>query len=74
MSSVRYSQLGEFLMPSDPNICPKTRLRCGTPEVCWLMFCAKSGGLRGGERVRPIRERELTKAERYALAMSEREG
>lgn len=59
-------------MPSDPNICPKTRLRCGTPEVCWLMFCAKVG-LAGGVRMRPIRERELSKAEKYALAMSEKD-
>jgi hypothetical protein len=56
----------------DPNVCPKTRLRCGTPEMCWLMLCAKDG-FNGTVRMRPIRERELTKAEKYALAMSEKD-
>ena len=50
----------------DPSICPKTRKRCDTAEVCWLIFCAK-----GGMQKRPISERDLTKEERYAMHMEE---
>lgn len=48
-----------------PTVCPATRLRCETVEVCWLIHCAR------GARMRPIRERDLTKAELYALHMHE---
>lgn len=50
------------------NVCPVRRNRCDTAEVCWLIFCA-TGGAKA--QLRPITERELTKAERYNLAMSE---
>jgi len=52
------------------NICPSTRARCNSVEICWLIFCARSR-LAGGVRLRPIDERELTKAERYVLHMAE---
>lgn len=52
-----------------PTICPKSRKKCEHIEVCWLMFCARSGH---GPKLRPISERELTTAEKYELAMQER--
>lgn len=53
-------------MSGRPTICPETRLRCPHVEVCWLAFCARSN-----LRERPISERQLTTAEKYALHMAE---
>ena len=53
---------------TDPSICPATRKRCSTVEVCWLIHCSKDRS----RRERPIHERELTQAEKYALAMEDK--
>ena len=53
---------------SDPSICPATRKRCNTVEVCWLIHCSKDRS----RRERPISERMLTQAEKYELAMDDR--
>ena len=53
---------------SDPTICPATRLRCDTVLVCWLIHCSKDRS----RRERPISERTLTQAEKYALAMDDK--
>lgn len=53
---------------SDPSICPSTRLRCDTVLACWLIHCSKDRS----RRERPIHERELTQAEKYALAMADK--
>lgn len=49
------------------DICPATRKRCPYGDVCRMMWCGK-----GGRDMHPISERELTRAERYALAMADR--
>lgn len=53
---------------AEPTICPITRQECGSREICWLIYCAKSAG--SLTRLRPIPERDLSQAERYALHMA----
>lgn len=50
------------------DICPKSRLRCDTAEICRMMWCARLHF--GNPKVRPLSERDLTTAERYALHMA----
>ena len=47
------------------DVCPSTRLRCSTAEMCAMFHCARDRGLR------PVDDRNLTKAEQYALAMAD---
>lgn len=51
---------------SNSSVCPATRLLCRYREICWLLHCTK------GLRLRPIPERDLTKAELYAFEMDKR--
>jgi hypothetical protein len=49
------------------DICPRSRKRCNTAEVCRMMWCAKG---RMGQ-LKPISEQRLTIAERYDLQMAQ---
>ena len=49
------------------DVCVQTRLRCPSPERCQAEKCALNG------RYYPMSETRLTRAEQYALAMSERQ-
>ncbi len=48
------------------DVCPVTRLRCEHVQMCAVLVCGLDRTLH------PISETRLTRAEQYALAMSER--
>lgn len=47
-------------------VCPRTRLRCNTADKCRSSSCAWN------KNAHPMHERNLTKAEKYALTMDEK--
>lgn len=51
------------------DVCPARMVRCKSPEVCWLIFCARSRLSLG--RMRPIDEREMTAPDRYKMLIAE---
>lgn len=55
------------------DICPITRKRCLSADICRMIYCGKSSvsARRASGVVKPIAERDLTKEEQYALRMAE---